>query len=160
MTSVTVYTDGSSRGNPGPGGYGAVLEYIDGAGTLHTKEMSAGYRLTTNNRMELMGVISALRALNRPCAVQLYTDSRYIVDAVNLHWLDGWARRGWKRGKNEKVRNVDLWKQIRELTGIHQVTFNWVKGHNGHPQNERCDQLATAAADGDHLLEDTGYEPE
>ena len=160
MTSVTVYTDGSSRGNPGPGGYGAVLEYIDGAGTLHTKEMSAGYRLTTNNRMELMGVISALRALNRPCAVQLYTDSRYIVDAVNLHWLDGWSRRGWKRGKNEKVRNVDLWKQIRELTGIHQVTFNWVKGHNGHPQNERCDQLATAAADGDHLLEDTGYEPE
>ena len=124
MTSVTVYTDGSSRGNPGPGGYGAVLEYIDGAGKLHTKEMSAGYRLTTNNRMELMGVISALRALNRPCAVQLYTDSRYIVDAVNLHWLDGWARRGWTRGQNEKVRNVDLWKQIRELTGIHQVTCN------------------------------------
>lgn len=160
MTSVTIYTDGSSRGNPGPGGYGAVLEYTDSGGTLHTKEMSAGYRLTTNNRMELMGVISALRALNRPCSVDLYTDSKYIVDAVNLHWLDGWVRRGWKRGKNERVKNVDLWQQVRELTAMHQVKFIWVKGHNGHPQNERCDQLATAAADGDHLLEDTGYEPE
>ncbi len=157
---VTIYTDGASRGNPGPGGYGAVLEYIDTKGTLHERALFQGYSLTTNNRMELMGVITALEALNRPCEVSVYTDSKYIVDAFNQHWVDGWIRKGWKRGKNEKVKNVDLWKRLLEAKRPHQVTFIWVKGHAGHPQNERCDQLATTAADEGPLIEDTGYSPE
>ena len=99
--NVTIYTDGAARGNPGPGGYGAVLEYIDPKNQLHVKELSAGYRRTTNNRMELLGVITALEALNRPCNVTLYSDSKYVVDAFNQHWVDGWVRKGWKRGKNE-----------------------------------------------------------
>ena len=153
--NVTIYTDGAARGNPGPGGYGAVLEYIDTKGQLHVKELSAGYRKTTNNRMELMGVIAALEALNRPCDVTLYSDSKYVVDAFNQHWVDSWIRKGWKRGKNEPVKNVDLWQRLLKAKAPHQVRFVWVKGHDGHPQNERCDQLATTAADGSHLLEDT-----
>ena len=152
---VKIYTDGAARGNPGPGGYGAVLEYIDTKGQLHVKELSAGYRKTTNNRMELMGVIAALEALNRPCDVTLYSDSKYVVDAFNQHWVDSWIRKGWKRGKNEPVKNVDLWQRLLKAKAPHQVRFVWVKGHDGHPQNERCDQLATTAADGSHLLEDT-----
>lgn len=154
---VTIYTDGSSRGNPGPGGYGAVLEYIDTKGCLHEKALSQGYRLTTNNRMELMGVISALEALNRPCEVTVYTDSKYIVDAFNQHWVDSWVKKGWKRGKNEKVKNVDLWMRLLQAKDRHDVTFIWVKGHAGHPQNERCDDLATQAADNGPLIEDAGY---
>ncbi len=154
---VKIYTDGSARGNPdGPGGYGAVLEYVDTKGNLHVKELSAGYRKTTNNRMELMAAIAGLEALNRPCEVELYSDSQYLVRAFNEHWVDGWIRKGWMRGKNEPVKNVDLWKRLLAAKDRHQVTFIWVKGHNGHPQNERCDKLATAAADGDDLLEDTG----
>lgn len=153
--NVTIYTDGAARGNPGPGGYGAVLEYIDTKGQLHVKELSAGYRKTTNNRMELMGVIAALEALNRPCDVTLYSDSKYVVDAFNQHWVDSWIRKGWKRGKNEPVKNVDLWQRLLKAKAPHQVRFVWVKGHDGHPQNEHCDQLATTAADGSHLLEDT-----
>ena len=123
---VKVYTDGAARGNPdGPGGYGAVLEYVDGKGQLHTKELSQGYTKTTNNRMELMAVI---------------------------------AGKGWKRGGNEPVKNVDLWKRLLEVKSRHQVTFHWVKGHDGHPQNERCDQLATTAADGNELIVDEGLE--
>jgi ribonuclease HI len=152
---VTIYTDGAARGNPGPGGYGAVLEYMDTKHQLHVKEMSAGYRQTTNNRMELLGVIVALEALNRPCEVTLYSDSKYVVDAFNQHWVDSWIRKGWKRGKNEPVKNVDLWQRLLKAKAPHQVQFVWVKGHAGHPQNERCDQLATAAADGTHLLDDT-----
>ncbi|MGN0203961.1 MAG: ribonuclease HI [Coprococcus sp.] len=152
--NVTIYTDGAARGNPGPGGYGAVLEYIDTKGQLHVKELSAGYRKTTNNRMELMGVIAALEALNRPCDVTLYSDSKYVVDAFNQHWVDSWIRKGWKRGRNEPVKNVDLWQRLLKAKAPHQVRFVWVKGHDGHPQNERCDQLATTAADGSNLLED------
>lgn len=154
---VTIYTDGASRGNPGPGGYGAVLEYIDTKGTLHTRELSQGYAVTTNNRMELLGVITALEALNRPCEVDLYTDSKYIVDAFNQHWVDSWVKKGWKRGKNEPVKNIDLWQRLLSVKAKHQVTFIWVKGHAGHPQNERCDQLATDAADHGVLIDDTGY---
>lgn len=154
---VTIYTDGASRGNPGPGGYGAVLEYIDTKGTLHTKELSQGYAVTTNNRMELLGVITALEALNRPCEVDLYTDSKYIVDAFNQHWVDSWIKKGWKRGKNEPVKNIDLWQRLLTAKAQHRVTFIWVKGHAGHPQNERCDQLATEAADHGVLIDDTGY---
>lgn len=154
---VKIYTDGSARGNPdGPGGYGCVLHYTDSQGKLHERELSAGYRLTTNNRMELMAAIAGLEALLRPCQVELYSDSKYLVDAFNQHWIDGWLRKGWKRGKNEPVKNVDLWQRLLRAKEPHQVTFIWVKGHAGHPLNERCDTLATTAADGTDLLVDPG----
>ena len=154
---VKIYTDGAARGNPdGPGGYGAILQYVDGSGTLHEKELSRGYKKTTNNRMELMAAIAGLEALNRPCRVQLHSDSSYLVNAFNQHWIEGWIKKGWKRGKNEPVKNVDLWKRLLEAKAPHQVEFIWVKGHNGHPLNERCDVLATTAADGDELWVDEG----
>lgn len=156
---VKLYTDGSARGNPdGPGGYGAVLEYTDSKGMLHTKEISQGYKKTTNNRMEMMAVIAGLEALNRPCRVEVYSDSQYVVNAFNQHWIEGWIKKGWKRGKNEQVKNVDLWKRLLEAKREHEVVFHWIKGHAGHPQNERCDELATTAADGDGLLTDEGLE--
>lgn len=152
---VKIFTDGAARGNPdGPGGYGTVLEYVDTKGELHTREYSQGYVKTTNNRMELMAAIVGLEALNRPCNVELYSDSQYLVNAFNQNWLDGWIQKGWKRGKNEPVKNVDLWKRLLKAKKQHQVTFIWVKGHDGHPQNERCDVLATTAADGEDLIED------
>lgn len=152
---VKIFTDGAARGNPdGPGGYGTVLEYVDTKGQLHTREFSCGYKKTTNNRMELMAAIVGLEALNRPCEVELYSDSKYLVDAFNQHWIDSWLMKGWKRGKNEPVKNVDLWKRLLEAKQPHKVTFIWVKGHDGHAQNEKCDQLATSAADGDNLLDD------
>ena len=154
---VKIYTDGSARGNPdGPGGYGCVLHYTDSQGKLHERELSAGYRRTTNNRMELMAAIAGLEALLRPCQVELYSDSKYLVDAFNQHWIDGWLRKGWKRGKNEPVKNVDLWQRLLRAKEPHQATFIWVKGHAGHPLNERCDTLATTAADGTDLLVDPG----
>lgn len=154
---VKIYTDGAARGNPdGPGGYGTVLEYVDTKGQLHKKELSKGYEKTTNNRMELMAVIAGLEALNRSCEVEVYSDSQYVVNAFNQHWVDGWIKKGWKRGKNEPVKNVDLWKRLLEAKQKHSVTFHWVKGHDGHPQNERCDELATTAADGTNLIVDEG----
>mgnify|MGYP005788890803 FL=1 len=154
---VKIYTDGAARGNPdGPGGYGTVLEYVDPKGQLHVKEMSRGYVKTTNNRMELMAVIAGLEALNRPCTVEIYSDSQYVVNAFNQHWVDGWIRKRWRRGKNEPVKNVDLWKRLLKAKEPHEVSFHWVKGHDGHPQNERCDELATTAADGDDLIVDEG----
>lgn len=156
---VTIYTDGSARGNPnGPGGYGAVLHYVDSKGTLHERELSQGYAKTTNNRMELMAAIAGLEALVRPCQVTLYSDSQYLVKAFNEHWIDGWQKKNWKRGKNDPVKNVDLWKRLLTAMEPHEVKLVWVKGHNGHEMNERCDQLATAAADGNNLLTDTGLE--
>lgn len=153
---VTIYTDGSARGNPdGPGGYGAVLQYVDPKGILHERELSAGYERTTNNRMELMAAIAALEALNRPCEVTLYSDSQYLVKAFQEHWIDAWIKKGWKRGKNEPVKNVDLWKRLLRVKEKHQVKFVWVKGHDGHEINERCDKLATMAADGENLQKDT-----
>lgn len=155
MMKVTIYTDGAARGNPeGPGGYGAVLEYVDSKGELHTKEISAGYKKTTNNRMELLAVIRALETLNQPCEIDLYSDSKYVIDAFNQKWIDGWLKKGWKKSDNKPVKNVDLWKHLLAVKEPHQITFHWVKGHDGHPQNERCDTLATAAADGENLLED------
>lgn len=152
---VTIYTDGSARGNPdGPGGYGTILSYIDSSGTEHLREYSQGYKKTTNNRMELMAAIAGLEALIRPCEVTLYSDSQYLVKAFNEHWIQGWIKKGWKRGKNEPVKNVDLWKRLLKAMEQHSVEFVWVKGHAGHPQNERCDELATTAADSDCLLED------
>lgn len=144
---VMIYSDGSSRGNPGPGGYGTVLEYIDSKGELHTKEISEGYPDTTNNRMELMGVIAGLEALNKQCDVQVVTDSKYVVSAFNEHWIDGWLKKDFRRGKSDEVKNIDLWERLLAVMKKHHVTYTWVKGHAGHPQNERCDTLATAAAD-------------
>lgn len=156
---VRIYTDGAARGNPdGPGGYGTVLEFVDTKGELHMKEFSCGYKKTTNNRMELMAAIVGLEALNKPCDVELYSDSKYLVDAFNQHWIDSWLKKGWKRGKNEPVKNIDLWKRLLKAKEQHRVTFIWVKGHDGHAQNERCDELATTAADGDNLLDDVVLE--
>ncbi len=152
---VKIYTDGAARGNPdGPGGYGCVLQYVDQKGELHEKELSAGYKKTTNNRMELMAAIAALEALVRPCDVTLWSDSQYLVNAFNQHWIDLWVKKGWKRGKNEPVKNIDLWKRLLKAKEPHNVTFIWVKGHAGNEMNERCDTLATSAADGDELLDD------
>ena len=154
---VTIYTDGAARGNPdGPGGFGTVIHYVDPAGKLHTKEISGGYKRTTNNRMELMAAIAGLEALNRPCEVELYSDSKYLTDAFNQHWIDNWVKNNWKRGKSGPVKNIDLWERLLKAIEPHRVTFCWVKGHAGHPENERCDTLATTAADGDNLLVDEG----
>ena len=154
---VTIYTDGSARGNPdGPGGYGTVLQFIDSKGQLHEREFSAGYKKTTNNRMELMAAIVGLEALLKPCQVELYSDSQYLVKAFNDRWIDGWIKNNWKNSRKEPVKNIDLWKRLLEAKKNHDVKFIWVKGHAGHPGNERCDQLATQAADGDNLLTDPG----
>ena len=136
---VIIYTDGACSGNPGPGGYGAILLYGQ-----HKKELSGGAANTTNNRMELMGVITALKALKRPCSVQLYTDSQYVVNAIEKGWAKKWQANGWMRNKTEKAMNPDLWQQLLELLSIHQVRFHWVKGHADNPYNNRCDELAVA----------------
>lgn len=137
--NVTIYTDGACSGNPGPGGYGAILMYGQ-----HKKELSGGDPNTTNNRMELMGVITALKALNRPCQVDLYTDSQYVVNAIEKGWAKKWQANGWMRNKKDKSLNPDLWQSLLDLLEIHQVTFHWVKGHAENPYNNRCDELAVA----------------
>mgnify|MGYP002626414049 CR=1 FL=1 len=159
LMRVTVYTDGAARGNPGNGGYGAVLLYTDPSGVEHRKELSCGYRRTTNNRMELLAVVVALEALLRPCAVEVHSDSQYVVNAFNQRWVQGWVRRGWKTASKQPVKNVDLWRRLLAAIEPHQVSWVWVKGHAGHPLNERCDELATTAADGlaGPLLEDEGF---
>jgi ribonuclease HI len=157
IMKVTMYTDGAARGNPnGPGGYGTILEYIDTKGEVHRREYSKGYKKTTNNRMEMMAVIVGFEALNRPCEVSVYSDSKYVIDAFNQHWIDGWKKRGWKRAGNKPVLNRDLWERMLRAMEPHTVTFHWVKGHAGHEENERCDYLASSAADGTDLLVDEG----
>lgn len=156
---VTIYTDGAARGNPeGPGGYGTILQYVDPKGTLHEREFSAGYKKTTNNRMELMAVIVGLEALNRPCQVEVISDSKYVTDAFNQRWVDGWLKNNWKNSTKKPVKNIDLWQRLLKAKESHQVIFTWVKGHDGHPENERCDKLATTAADGQELLDDVVQE--
>lgn len=146
---ITMYTDGSSRGNPGPGGYGVILIWKG-----HRKELSAGYRLTTNNRMELMGVIAGLEAIKKEGQhITIYSDSQYIVNSVEKKWVFGWVKKGFRDKKNK-----DLWMRLLASYGRHHVRFQWVKGHSDNPFNNRCDQLATAAADGTTLLEDTVFE--
>ena len=146
---LIIYTDGSSRGNPGPGGYGAILMWGDAR-----KELAAGYRKTTNNRMELLGVITALRAITKPGQeISIFTDSKYIVDSVQKGWLQGWLRKGFTGKKNE-----DLWRQYIEVARPHNVKFVWVKGHADNPFNNRCDVLATTAADSGNWLVDEGFE--
>ena len=153
---VRIYTDGAARGNPdGPGGYGTILEYTDAYGNVHTKEFSQGYKRTTNNRMELMAAIAGLEALRVPCTVELYSDSKYLVDAFNQHWIDSLMKNGWVKSNREAVKNISVWKRLLTAMQPHHVKFIWVKGHAGHPRNERCDELATTAADGDSLIEDT-----
>ena len=156
---VVIYSDGSSRGNPGPGGYGTLLQYTDPKGVLHERELSGGFSITTNNRMELLGAITGLEALNRPCEVDMYTDSQYLVNAFEQHWIDGWLAKNWKR-KGGPVLNTDLWKRLLAAMEPHEVRRHWVKGHAGNPGNERCDTLATAAADREGLGPDPGFSPE
>ena len=156
---VKIYTDGAARGNPnGPGGYGVVLLYVDSKGITHRRELSGGYARTTNNRMELMAAIVGLEALIRPCDVELYSDSQYLVRAFNDGWIRNWIRKGWKREKNKDVKNVDLWKRLLAAGESHNVRYIWVKGHAGTEENERCDQLAVAAALSGNLPEDPGLE--
>ena len=131
---------------------------MSSSGQVFERELSEGYACTTNNRMELLGVISALEALTAPCNVTIQTDSQYVAKAFNEHWIDGWVRRGWKGAGNKPVKNVDLWKRLLQAMKGHEVKFVWVKGHAGHAENERCDTLATSAADGLDLLIDRGYE--
>lgn len=139
MKKLDIYTDGACSGNPGKGGWGAVLVY-KGA----EKEISGAEKQTTNNRMELTAVIKALQLLKEPCEVNLTTDSKYVCDAVNKGWVYGWKKKGWIKSDKKPALNVDLWKELLEQLEIHDVTFNWVKGHNGHPYNERCDKLAVS----------------
>lgn len=138
---VTIYTDGACSGNPGPGGWGAILSIISG-GKCVEKELCGGEPQTTNNRMELTAVIEALSALKIPCEVTLVTDSKYVVDAIEKGWAKSWRRNGWRRSNKEPALNPDLWEKLLELLEIHRVKFQWVKGHAGHPQNERCDTMA------------------
>jgi ribonuclease HI len=148
---ITLYTDGSSRGNPGPGGFGVVLLYKQ-----HRKEISEGYRITTNNRMELLAVITGLEALKEPGhEVLIYSDSKYVIDSVEKGWLLGWVKKNFKDKKNE-----DLWRRYLYVSSKHKIRFQWVKGHAGNKENERCDVLATEAADGSKRLIDFGYETE
>ena len=139
MKEVSLYTDGACRGNPGKGGWGAILVY-----GKYERELCGGERETTNNRMELTAAIEGLSALREPCLVTLYSDSKYLIDAFEQKWVYGWEKANWRAGK---VKNPDLWQKLLELTRVHKVTFVWVKGHNGHSYNERCDALATAYAD-------------
>jgi ribonuclease HI len=149
---ITIYTDGACSGNPGPGGYGIIL--LDGDGRM--KELSAGYQLTTNNRMELLAVIVSLEALKKPCTVKLHSDSQYVINAINEKWLDNWIGRNWRKADKKPVMNQDLWKRLVPLLEKHTVTFAWTKGHAGDPMNERCDELAVEASHSKHLLVDEG----
>lgn len=149
---MAVCTDGACLGNPGPGGWAAVL-----ACQGKTKELSGGYRLTTNNRMELMGLIKALESLKEPCDVTATTDSKYLHDAIAKGWLKGWQKKGWVTAEKKPVKNQDLWRALDALLKIHRVTFQWVRGHAGHVENERCDVLARQAAQRRDLPADEGY---
>jgi ribonuclease HI len=151
--NVTIYTDGACSGNPGPGGYGAVLLFGD-----RRLELSQGYRNTTNNRMELMGVIAALERLTRPCSVTIYSDSQYVVDAVTKRWVYSWKRNNWRRADKKPAQNVDLWGRLLPLLEKHHVEFKWVRGHNNNVENERCDQLAVAATQSGDLIIDNGFQ--
>ena len=150
-TKVNLYTDGACSGNPGIGGYGAILVHVDSNGIKHEKEFSQGYQMTTNNQMELLAVIVGLEALKKPCSVTIYSDSKYVVDAFNNKWIDGWIAKGWKTAGKSPVKNVELWKRLLEAKKQHDVEFIWVKGHAGHEYNERCDTLAVAAGKKDDL---------
>ncbi len=139
MKTVTIYTDGACSGNPGPGGWGAILEYMG-----HERELSGGEPNTTNNRMELTAVIRALQALKEPCTVELYSDSKYVIDALQKGWAAGWRKRGWIKSDKKPALNPDLWETLLSLTETHDMHYHWVKGHASNPKNNRCDELAVA----------------
>ena len=153
MKQVIIYTDGACAGNPGPGGYGTVMQYGE-----YRNELSGGFRRTTNNRMELLAVIEGLQTLNRPCEVTVFSDSKYIVDAVNKGWAKRWQASDWKRNKEDHALNPDLWAKLLKLLETHDVSLQWVKGHAGNPGNERADALAVAASQGGDLAIDEEYE--
>ncbi len=153
LSTVTIYTDGACRGNPGPGGYGIVLM----AGTAR-KELSAGYRRTTNNRMELLALIKGLEALKRPCRAEIYSDSQYVLAAFQKKWIARWKANGWQTTTKKPVQNQDLWMALDLALAAHTPVFHWVKGHASNPENNRCDELATTAARGSSLQVDAGYE--
>ena len=152
MKKVEIYTDGACSGNPGKGGWGAVLIYKG-----VRKELSAGYEKTTNNRMELTAAIEGLSALKEPCQVDLYSDSKYLVDAIEKGWVEKWRKNNWMRERNKPALNADLWKKLMALLEKHNVRFIWVKGHASNEENNRCDQLARGAAQGENLLTDDEY---
>lgn len=149
MKTVEIYTDGACSGNPGPGGYGVILK-----SGMHQREISAGFKKTTNNRMEMRAVIEGLRLLKESCQVNVYSDSKYLVDAVQKGWARRWQKNNWYRNVREKALNTDLWTTLLELLDNHQVKFHWVRGHDGHSENERCDQLAVQATNGENLQND------
>lgn len=149
---VTIYTDGACQGNPGRGGFGVVLIWGE-----KRKELSGGFNRTTNNRMELLAAIEGLALLNKPCKVKLYSDSSYVVNAFKEGWVYGWKQNGWRNSQKKPTPNVDLWKRLVALCETHEVEFIWVKGHSGVLENERCDELAVAAAQEPHLPIDAGY---
>lgn len=151
---VVIYTDGSCLGNPGPGGYGIVMMY-----GKHRKELAQGYKLTTNNRMELLAAAVALETLKQPCTVDLWTDSQYVRQGI-MQWLAGWKKNNWRTSAKKPVRNVDLWQRLDAAQARHKVSWHWVKGHSGHPENERCDELARAEATHNPQHDDTGYSPD
>ena len=153
LKHVDLFTDGSCLGNPGPGGYGALMRYRN-----HKKELSQGYRLTTNNRMEMLAAIAAMDLLKETCSITLTTDSQYVRQGIT-QWINGWKKRGWLTASKEPVKNIDLWQRLDAHNQHHQIDWRWVKGHSGHPENERCDDLARTAAEGTALLEDEGYSP-
>ncbi len=153
LRHVTIHTDGSCLGNPGPGGYGVVLEHNG-----HEKEMFGGFRRTTNNRMEILAVIVGLEALMETCSVTVYSDSRYVVDAIEKGWAKKWQANGWMRNKRERAVNPDLWERLLNAMGKHEVELRWVRGHAGNEGNVRADKLAVAAANGTGLHPDEGYE--
>lgn len=150
---VNIYTDGACSGNPGVGGFGTILVYIDSNGVKHEKELSEGYKLTTNNQMELLAVITGLEALKKPCDVTIYSDSKYVIDAFEKNWIEGWIKKGWKTAGKSPVKNVELWQRLLKAKDLHEVEFIWVKGHAGHEYNERCDSLAVAACKKENLQE-------
>lgn len=155
VPKIDLFSDGGAEPNPGKGGYGVILRHGE-----YEKEFSQGYKLTTNNRMELMGVIVGLQMLKTQAEVKVWTDSKYVVEAVEKGWAKKWKENNWFRTKNEKAINIDLWERLLELLGKHEVNFNWIKGHSGHKENERCDKLAELALNGNKLIEDNGYQPD
>jgi len=144
LPAVFLFSDGACSGNPGPGGWGTILRFADHEGKIHEKELSGGEAQTTNNRMELTGVIMGLSALKMPCNVTVTTDSRYVVDSITKGWVYGWKKKGWIKADKKPALNVDLWEQLLPLLKRHTVSFVWVRGHAGHPENERCDALAVS----------------
>lgn len=157
LAKVKIYTDGACANNPGAGGYGIIMIYNSTNGIEYIKEFSKGFKMTTNNRMELMAVIDALNSLKKPCEIELYSDSKYVVDAINQKWLESWVQKNWKLNSKNPVKNIDLWKKFLEAQKNHKIKFIWVKGHNENKFNEKCDKLAVQARSQHNLIEDEGY---